>query len=306
MTGRFGIRFNTVLKRIKMTHPSSSAVVRLAQWTTFAFLIVICKAGWTQSVDDVLTKCRATVESISSYEYSASSTSTFGHETQFFFARVGDAYRYDQRVDLPEQIGRNLPDERKWHIEFKAGFDGLYYYEYDRENQIEKICSPPTRMQSVIEPFQGSFCWLTRTNSRSEILKKSRWEVFAKSCEDLVSKQQIEGHLCSVVTTRPGMEGFRYEVAFGEDVGYLPVRVRTLRDDEKRTDGELVLAGFKHFRIDGVSVHFPTQFNARALVKRGEQPNWYVTTLKQGTLNVNLPISNDLLRLQYNPIVRNE
>ncbi len=161
-------------------------------------------------------------------------------------------------------------------------------------------------MQSVIEPFQGSFCWLTRTNSRSEILKKSRWEIFAKSCEDFVSKQQIEGHLCSVVTTRPGMEGFRYEVAFGEDVGYLPVRVRTLRDDEKKTDGELVLADFKHFRIDGVSVHFPTQFARRSVLKQGGQPYSFVTKLKPGTLNVNQPISNDLLRLQYNPIVRND
>jgi hypothetical protein len=209
-------------------------------------------------------------------------------------------------VDLPEQIRRDLTDEMHRNNEFKAGFDGLYYYEYDRENQIEKICSPPTRMQSVIEPFQGSFCWLTRTNSRSEILKKSRWEVFARSCEDSVAKQQIDGHPCTVLTTRPVIEGFRYEVAFGEDVGYLPVRVRTLRDDEKKPDGELVLADFKHFRIDGVSVHFPTQFATRAIMKRGEESNWYVTKLKPGTLNVNLPISNDLLRLQYNPIVRRD
>ena len=289
-----------------MTHPISSAVVRLVQWTTFAFLIVICKAGWTQSIDEVLSMCRASVESISSYEYSASTTSTFGHDQHFFFARIGDAYRYDQKVDLPEQIRRNLTDEMHRYNNFKAGFDGLYYYEYNQENQIDKICSSPAPMKYVIEPFQGCFCWLTRTNSRSEILKKSRWEVFAKSCEHLVSKQQIESHVCSVVTTRPVIEGFRYEVAFGEDVGYLPVRVRSLRNDEKKPDGELVVADFKHFRIDGASFHFPTQYTIRAVVKQGEESNGRVTKLKPGTLNINQPVANDLLRLQDNPIVRNE
>ncbi len=282
-----------------MTHHFSSAVVRVMTIATIAFVYCSCKVGWTQTVDEILTKCRATVESISSYEYSAVSTSNAGREFRIFFARQGDANRYDLKAEF------DLPAGAIWQTapEFKAGFDGLYYYEYNEyglKGQIEKICSPPLCMSSVIEPFQGCFGWLTMTNCRSELLKKSRWEDFAKTCEAVVAKQKIEGQSCVVVTSGPEINGRRYEVAFGEDVGYLPVRVRGLVGDEKKPVGESLLSEFKHFRIDGVSFYFPTKFKSQSLVEGA--PNTHVTKLKPGTLYINRPIDSELLRLKYDPV----
>jgi hypothetical protein len=106
-----------------------------------------------------------------------------------------------------------------------------------------------------------------------------------------------------VVTTRSRIEGFRYEVAFGEDVGYLPVRVRSIFDQGKRPDGELIVANFKHFRIEGGSFHFPTEFSSRYVVGQAEPTNGYTTKIERGTLKINQPISTDLLRLNFDPVI---
>ena len=286
-----------------MTHQLLTALVRMFKLTTIAFLSASCRVGWTQTIEEILGKCRCTIESISSYEYTAHTTGFSGEEIRFFFTREGDAYRYDQKADMPEQIQRNLPVGMNWDKnagEFKAGFDGLYYFEFNKENQLEKICSPPIRMAGVIEPFQSCFSWLTRTNSRAELLKQTRWVDFAKSCDGLVTKQQIQGHTCFVVTSGAEIGGRRYEIAFGEDVGYLPVRVRGLVGEDKKPVGESLFTEFKHFRIDGISFYFPSKFTSRSLVNG--MVGWRVTELKPGSLNINHPVAYELLRLNYDPV----
>ena len=286
-----------------MTHQLLTAVFRITKLITFVFLCVPCKVGRTQTTGEILEKCRASIESISSYEYTALTTSFMGEETRFFFTRDGDAYRYDQKADMSEQIQRKLPAGVHWNknfAEFKAGFDGLYYFQFNKDNQLEKICSPPIRMEGVIEPFYGCFLWLTRTNSHTELLKKSRWIDFAKSCDALVTKQQIDGHTCFVVTSGPEIGGRRYEVSFGEDVGYLPVRVRGLAQGDRKPVGELLCTEFKHFKIDGISFYFPSNFDSRSLVQGLN--NWRNTKLKLGSLNINHPVAYELLRLQYDPL----
>ena len=284
----------------------STAFVRIPELATFLFLCVSFNVGRGQSVDQILAKCRASIENLTSYEYIAHYTGNFAHnfavERRFFFARQGDAYRCDQKFELPEQ-GGILPAGLFWRqgsADFRAGFDGLYYFQYDKINQLERLCSSPRCMEQVVEPFQDCFFWLTRTNSRSELLRESRWDSFAKSCDDFVSKQLIESHSCLIITSGPKIEGGRWEVAFGEDVGYLPVRVRNLSGDKRKPVGELLVSQYKHYRIDGVSFYFPSKFTSRSLVEGN--PNTYVATLEPGTVNINRPIPSDLLRLTYDPV----
>ena len=149
----------------------------------------------------------------------------------------------------------------------------------------------------VVEPFYRCFCWLKAPNSRSEILKESKWKDFANSCEGFVSKQQIEGLSCSVLKSRRVVDGGRYEVAFGEEVGYLPVRVRRLVGQESRIVAEWIFTDFKHFNEGEESCHFPTAFFSSSII--GGTPISRITKIKPGTLNINQPIDYDLIRLKY-------
>lgn len=288
-----------------MTHQCRVAVVRLIKLTTCVLLCASCKVGSTQTIEEILGKCRASLASISSYEYSAISTSNRGENRKFFFARDGEAFRYDQKTDSANQkrlilaVGLH-PNKFNWYWhtrDFRVGFDGTYYYEDNERNNAERIGTSPIAKAEVFEPFYQCFGWLHAANSRLTILEKSRWDDFAKFCEGFVSKQQVEGLSCSVVTSRRIFEGWRYEVAFGEEVGYLPVRVRRLVGEEGRIVAEWIFTDFKHVKEGEAIYHFPTQFISK-LVMSGE-PISCVTRIKPGTLYVNQSIDYELIRLKY-------
>ncbi len=291
-----------------MTQQSLIAVVRLIKLTTFVLLCAGCKVGSTQTIEEILGKCRASLDRISSYEYSAISTSNQGENRRFFFARDGEAFRYDQKFELTNQgkisFADLYPDKlnRNWlwfwySKNFRLGFDGENYYEGDERNKADKTGISAIANAGVVEPFYLCFCWLEAPNRRSEILEKSKWEDFANSCEGCVSKQQVEGLSCSVLTSRRVVDGWRYEVAFGEEVEYLPVRVRRLVGDESRIGAEWIFTDFKHVKVDGASFHFPTAFFSRSVM--GGTAISRATKIKPGTLYINQSIDYELIRLKY-------
>ena len=283
----------------------SNAVACLIKSIAILLFFARCQLGTAQSIEEILAKCRASVEILSSYEYSAISTSYLGEKRRLFFARDVESFRYDQQIDLPNEPKPNLagelhPFKLNWNWdtkEFRVGFDGIYFYEDNDRSEVERTFSAPAYKGEVVEPFCQCFCWLTTSNYRSEILKKTRWDKFAKSSEGSVTSQQVEGHSCAVLTSRPTLEGWRYEVAFANELGHLPVRVRRLVGEDKRIVAEWTFTSFKRFNTEAATSFFPTEFYLKAETKGS--PVWYVTKIKPGTLRNNMSVDAELIRLEH-------
>ncbi len=291
-----------------MTQQFQTVLVRLSMAMSITLLCGVCNVGGAQSVDEVLDKCRASLESISSYEYSAISTSNRGEYCKLFFSGEEKAFRYDQKFELTNQgkitFVDLVPNEmnRSWlwyfHTRnFRLSFDGENYYGDRQRNEADKTVIAAIADAGVVEPFYWCFCWLKAPNRRSELLEESNWQGFANSCEGFVSKQQIEGLSCFVLKSRRVVDGGRYEVAFGEEVGYLPVRVRRLVGQEGRIVAEWIFTDFKHFNEGGATCHFPTTFFSSSVI--GSTPISPTTKIKPGTLYINQPIDYNLIRLTY-------
>jgi hypothetical protein len=280
----------------------STSVFRTLSVTFFFALVFHCPVGSAQTVEQVLSKCRESLERISSYEYTALATTDNGVRINFFFATEGEGYRYDQKGYVPFVP----PEFRK--SDFKVGYDGENHFRMRETSEIEVR---PAKWSDgdggFQDPFRICFQWLTERTLRADLLKNSAWQEFAKSCDEVVALDQVDGHSCQIVNGLRISDNSRFEIAFGDDVGYLPIRVRfkgLKKDARTEPRVEWLFSEFKHFRIDGISNYFPTKMIVRSLVVGRNAGVQTTTNLNVETLNINRPIPKQLFRLEYDPIER--
>lgn len=289
----------------------------VCRWNALLVFVLVTVFGATsraQTLDVVLTKCRESVANLRSFEYVAQVTNVVGDVRRFYFACDGDKYRFSDLYD-PDVDGAIAAGNTR----FKSGFDGIYYYgtkllvkepEPDADIDDSELESghpteglrggPPPGMQFA-EPFRHSFCWLDigLFANRTETLEPSNWQKIANSSNTTLAKDRVLDYSCMVASFKSGIR--RYEVAFAEELGYLPVRVRRMVDDGW-IGSEIQLLEFKHVRVDGTTVHFPTKVVFRELERNGDEISKSSFELISGTLNINQPISSELFRLELDPL----